>query len=44
MNGKRASDIQHRQSEEKENELISKQKTLREDLSRATEMLENEST
>ena len=36
MNGKRASDVQHEQSEEKENELINEQKTLQEELTKAT--------
>ena len=35
MNGKRASDVQTGQSGEKENELISEYKTVREELIRA---------
>ena len=42
MNGRRASGVQHKQSEgkEKEKELISEHKTLQEELIRATKMVE----
>ena len=44
MNRKWASDVQHEQSKakEKENELISKHKALKEELARVTTMLEKE--
>ena len=44
MNGKWASDVQHEQSEEEENGLINGQKTLQEELTKATKMLEEGST
>ena len=42
MNGRRASGVQHEQSEgkQKEKELISEHKILQEELTRATKMLE----
>ena len=44
MNGKQASGSQRAHLEERENELISEQETLQEELIRATTMLGKEST
>ncbi|CAF1225658.1 unnamed protein product [Rotaria sordida] len=44
INGKRASNVQHEQLEEKENQLIKEQKTLQDELTKATKMLEEGST
>ncbi len=40
INGKRASGVEREESEEKENHLINEQKTLQEELTKATKMLE----
>ena len=44
INGRRTSDAKHKQSEEKENELISEEKALQEELIIATKVSSEEST